>query len=238
VSHEGVGPDPEKIKSMLDWPVPKTIKQLRGFLGLTGFYRKFVVNYARIASPLTDLLKHDAFVWTPTSQAAFDTLKQAMTQAPVLALPNFEEDFIIETDASGTGMGAMLCQKGHPICFYSRKFCPKMLSSSTYVRELCAIRSAVKKWRPYLLGRKFIIHTDQRSLRELMTQIIQTPEQQFYLVKILGYSYEILYKPGAQNRVVDALSRIHENPSQCLVITVPLWDFIHTFANHSLRTLG
>jgi hypothetical protein len=226
VSHDGVGPDPEKIKSMLDWPVPKTIKQLRGFLGLTGFYRKFVANYARIASPLTDLLKHDAFVWTPTSQAAFDTLKQAMTQAPVLALPNFEEDFIIETDASGTGMEAVLCQKGHPICFYSRKFFPKMLSSSTYVRELCAIRSAVKKWRPYLLGRKFIIHTDQRSLRELMTQIIQTPEQQFYLVKILGYSYEILYKPGAQNRVADALSRIHENPSQCLVITVPHWDFI------------
>jgi hypothetical protein len=146
VSPEGVGPDPEKIKAMLHWPVPKTVKQLRGFLGLTGFYRKFVANYARIASPLTDLLKHDAFVWTPTSQAAFDALKQAMTQAPVLALPNFDEDFIIEIDASGTGMGAVLCQKGHPICFYSRKFCPKMLSSSTYVRELCAITSAGKKW--------------------------------------------------------------------------------------------
>jgi hypothetical protein len=101
-----------------------------------------------------------------------------------------------------------------------------MLSSSTYVRELCAITSAVKKWRPYLLGRKFIIHTDQRSLRELMTQVIQTPEQQFYLAKLLGYSYEIFYKPGAQNRVADALSRLHENPSQCLVITVPHWDFI------------
>jgi hypothetical protein len=131
---------------IFDWPVPKTVKQLRGFLGLTGFYRKFVANYARIASPLTDLLKHDAFVWTPTSQTAFDALKQAMTQAPVLALPNFEEDFIIEIDASGTGMRAVLCQKGHPICFYSRKFCPKMLSSSTYVRELCAITSAGKKW--------------------------------------------------------------------------------------------
>jgi hypothetical protein len=237
VSSQGVGPDSEKVRAMVEWPVPKNLKQLRGFLGLTGFYRKFVCNYARIAAPLTNLLKRDAFVWSEEAQIAFDALKDAMTQAPVLALPNFDFVFVIETDASGTGMGAVLCQEGHPICYYSRKFCPKMLTASTYVRELCAITSAVKKWRAYLLGRKFIIHTDQRSLRELMTQVIQTPEQQFYLAKLLGYSYEILYKPGAQNRVADALSRVHENPSQCMVITIPHWDFIQhlqkTFAEDS-----
>ncbi|KAK2387384.1 hypothetical protein QL285_061173 [Trifolium repens] len=242
VSSKGVGPDPEKIQAMVDWPVPKNIKQLRGFLGLTGFYRKFVSHYARIAAPLTDLLKRDAFTWFPAAQTAFDALKNAMTQAPVLALPNFEATFVIETDASGTGMGAVLCQEGHPICYYSRKFCPKMLMASTYVRELCAITSAVKKWRAYLLGRKFFIHTDQRSLRELMTQVIQTPEQQFYLAKLLGYSYEIVYKPGAQNRVADALSRVHGTPLECMVITIPHWDFIqhlqHTFqADTSLQEL-
>jgi hypothetical protein len=174
VSFNGVGPDKEKIEAMVQWPVPTNLKQLHGFLGLTGFYRKFVKNYATIASPLTDLLKKDAFQWSPSAQIAFDALKKAMTEAPVLALPNFSDEFTLETDASGTGMGAVLCQAGHPICYYSRKFCPKMQQASTYVRELCAITSAVKKWRPYLLGRKFNIHTDQRSLRELMTQIIQT----------------------------------------------------------------
>ncbi|CAJ2641599.1 unnamed protein product [Trifolium pratense] len=226
VSAKGVGPDPEKIQAMSEWPIPTTIKQLRGFLGLTGFYQKFVKDYAIIASPLTDLLRKDAFNWSASAQIAFDALKKAMSEAPVLVLPNFDEEFTMETDASGTGMGAVLCQKGHPICYYSKKLCPKMQKASTYVRELCAITSAVKKWRSYLLGRKFIIHTDQRSLRELMTQIIQTPEQQFYLAKLLGYSYEIIYKPGAQNRVADALSRVHENPSQCQTITIPHWDFI------------
>ncbi|MCH81628.1 hypothetical protein A2U01_0002419, partial [Trifolium medium] len=152
VSIEGVGADPEKIKAMLLWPAPQTIKQLRGFLGLTGFYRKFVCNYATIAAPLTDLLKKDAFCWTEKAQRAFETLKTAMTEAPVLALPNFNEDFIVETDASGTGMGAVLIQQGHPLCYYSKLFCPRMLTASTYVRELCAITSAVKKWRTYLLG--------------------------------------------------------------------------------------
>jgi hypothetical protein len=92
-----------------------------------------------------------------------------MTQAPVLALPDFAEEFMLDTDASGLGMGAVLSQRGHPISYFSKKFCTKLLNASTYVRELCAITAAVKKWRTYLLGRKFIIHTDQRSLRELMT---------------------------------------------------------------------
>ncbi|MCI15935.1 hypothetical protein A2U01_0037075, partial [Trifolium medium] len=196
VSAEGVGPDPEKIEAMVNWPPPTNLKQLRGFLGLSGFYRKFIQNYAMIAQPLTDLLKKDAFQWNEQAQVAFDHLKEAMTKAPVLALPNFEEDFMIETYASGIGMGAVLIQNNHPICYFSQKNCPKLMTASAYVRELCAITSAVKKWRTYLLGRKFVVHTDQRSLRELMTQVIQTPEQQFYLAKLLGYSYEIKYKPG------------------------------------------
>lgn len=226
VSANGVGPDPEKINAMINWPQPHTVKQLRGFLGLTGFYRKFVKHYASIAAPLTALLKKYSFNWSAEAQTAFESLKKAMTETPVLALPNFDEDFTLETDASGLGMGAVLCQNGHPICYFSKKFCRRMLTASTYVRELCAITTAVKKWRTYLLGRKFTIHTDQRSLRKLMTQVVQTPEQQFYLAKLLGYSYEIVYKPGTQNRVADALSRAHDMPSQLFAITIPHWDFL------------
>jgi len=177
VSRKGVGPDPEKIHVMTERPILRNLKQLRGFPGLTGFYRKFIHGYASIALPLTNLLKKDSFKWSDEAQTTFEQLKTTMVTTPVLKLPDFEKGFIIETDASGAGMGAVLQQDGHPISFFSKKFCAKMLNSSTYVRELHAITKVVKKWRAYLLGRKSLIHTAQRSLRELMTQIIQTPEQ-------------------------------------------------------------
>lgn len=108
MSQRGVEPEPSKIQAMVDWPTPTTIKSLRGFLGLTGFYRKFIQGYACIASPLSSLLRRDAFQWNPQAQVAFDTLKRAMTAAPVLTLPNFSIPFTLETDASGVAMGAVL----------------------------------------------------------------------------------------------------------------------------------
>jgi len=181
---------------------------LRGFLGLIGFYRKFIRGYASIALPLTNLLKKDAFKWSDEAQTTFEQLKTTMVTTPVLKLLDFEKGFIIETDALGVGMGAVLQQDSHPISFFSKKFCAKMLNSSTYLRELHVITKAVKKCRAYLLGRKFLIHIDQWRLRKLMTQIIQTPKQQYYLSKLLGYNYEIIYKAGANNYVADALSRV------------------------------
>ncbi|MCH91211.1 hypothetical protein A2U01_0012137, partial [Trifolium medium] len=119
-----VAPDPVKIQAILDWPSPKTIKGLRGFLGLSGFYRKFVQGYATLALPLTQLLRKDAFRWTQEEQVALDALKQALASAPVLALPNFDEPFIVQTDASGKAMGAVLLQGDHPIAYFSKAFCP------------------------------------------------------------------------------------------------------------------
>lgn len=179
ISQHGVQADPEKIKAMVEWPIPTSVTALRGFLGLTGFYRKFIRGYAAIASPLTQLLRKDAFLWNDIAQQAFEALKVAMSEAPMLVLPDFSIPFVLETDASGSAMGAVLMQNGHPIAFFSKPFCPRLLRSSTYVRELHAITTAVKKWRQYLLGHPFTIFTDHKSLKELIAQVIQTPEQRY-----------------------------------------------------------
>lgn len=110
----GVAADPSKIEAMVNWPTPTTTQFLRGFLGLTNFYRKFIRDYAAFATLLTSLLQKDNFHWGEDSQLAFDSLKRAMTQAPVLALPDFSHPFTLETDASGTAMGVVLMQGGHP----------------------------------------------------------------------------------------------------------------------------
>ncbi|GAU38891.1 hypothetical protein TSUD_67540 [Trifolium subterraneum] len=222
VSVKGVQPEPSKIQAMVNWPQPTSIKALRGFFGLTGFYRKFIKGYAAIASPFTTLLRKNAFQWSTDAQTAFDQLKIAMTQAPTLALPDFSQPFDIETDASGCAMGVVLMQQSHSIAFFSQPFCPKLQRSSTYVRELHAITSAVKKWRQYLLGHHFTIFTDHKSLKDLLSQVIQTPEQHTYLSKLLGYDYTIQYKAGKHNLVADALSRTTEGPGGHMGITKTL----------------
>lgn len=205
---------------MIDWPVPTSPTNLKSFLCLTGFYRKFIRGYAATAAPLIALLCRDKFKWSTEAQKAFNHLKSLMTQAPILASPDFTILFYLDTDASGTTIDAVLLQNSRPIAFFNKKFFPHMQQASTYVHELHAITTAVRKWRHYLLGHPFFILTDHRSLKELMTQVIQTPEQQHYMAKLLGFDYKIQYKLGAQNIVADALSRI-PTPSTMLLLSIP-----------------
>lgn len=204
----GVSMDKSKVQAVLDWPIPKNLKQLRGFLGLTGYYRRFIRSYATIANPLTNLLKKESFRWSMEAETAFNNLKQALTTAPVLILPDFSQPFVLETDASGTGIGAVISQGGHPIAFFSKKLAPRMQLQSAYIREFHAITAALAKFRHYLLGHKFILRTDQKSLKNLLDQSLQTPEQQAWLHKFIGYDFQIEYKPGKENQAADALSRM------------------------------
>ena len=204
----GVENDPAKIQAVQAWPVPSNVKQLRGFLGLAGYYRKFIRGYAYIARPLTALLKKGAFEWNKEAQTAFESLKKALTQALILGLPDFTKVFEVETDASTQGVGAVLMQEGHPLAYISRTLGPKWQGLSVYEKELLALVFAVQKWQQYLMGQKFIIRTDQRSLKWLLDQRITTPFQQLWLSKLMGYTYEIQYKSGKENVAANALLRV------------------------------
>ncbi|XP_042964611.1 uncharacterized protein LOC122298826 [Carya illinoinensis] len=168
ISGKGVQTDSSKTAAMVEWPIPKTLKSLRGFLGLTGYYRKFIKGYGSIAAPLTELLKKNSFCWNEKAAVAFEMLKAAVSSPLVLRLPDFNKPFTIECDASGVGLGAVLMQEAQPIAFYSKALKGKALFLSTYEKELLALVSAVQKWRPYLLGHSFKIKTDQQALKFLV----------------------------------------------------------------------
>lgn len=176
--------------------------------GLAGYYRRFVKGFGGIARPLTALTKKDSFVWSAEAQVAFEELKKALCEAPVLALPAFDKQFIVVTDACGSGICAVLIQEGHPLAYISRHLKDKQLHLSIYEKELLAVAFAVQKWRHYLLNAHFIIRTDQRSFKYLLEQRLNTSIQQQWLPKLLEFDYEIQYRQGKDNLAADALSRV------------------------------
>lgn len=198
--------------------MPSSAKELRSFLGLAGYYRKFMRHFGIVSRPLTNLLKNGClFVWTPEHDVAFAALKSSLSTAPVLALPDFAFPFAIETDACDSGVGAVLMQKEHPLAFISKVLGPRNRGPSTY-EEYLAILVAVDLWWHYLQCGQFTIYTDQRSLVHLNEQRLHTPWQQKVFTRLLGLQYKIVYKQGSDNRVADALSR-QSSSDQVLAIS-------------------
>jgi hypothetical protein len=210
---------------MLEWHVPSSVRELWGFLGLASYYRKFVRNFSIIAKPLIGLLKKDQlFIWTSNHDTAFTVLKQALCTAPVWALPDFSLPFHIETDASGSDIGAVLQHNGHPIAFISKALSPWNQGLSIYEKEYLAILMAVEQWRHYLLQGEFYIHTDHRSLIHLNEQSLHTSWQQKVFSKLLGLQYKILYKKGSENGAANALSRrVHQDQSYAISSVSHKW---------------
>jgi hypothetical protein len=174
VGKDGIRVDPKNIEAMQYWPHPKTLKILHGFLGLTGYYRKFIKNYGKIPAPLTTLLKKNSFTWTPVAAQDFQTLKTTMCTTLVLALPDFTKTFVLECDTSGKGIGVVLMQEGQPLAFTSKQLSKKNLGKPIYEKQKLAILHAIELWRPYLLGKRFQIKTDHQSLKYFLEQCISS----------------------------------------------------------------
>jgi hypothetical protein len=216
---EGLRPNPRLVQALMDFPRPKTLKELQSFLGLANYYRKFIANFSHIALPLTDATRNNTnsnlrpIEWTQSMQTAFDTLKKALTSAPCLALPDPDGEFEVTTDASedAKAVGAVLTQNGHPVAFESTKLNSHQLNYPVHDKEMCAIMHALERWRPFLLGRHFKVYTDHRSLVHFKTQSNLNQRQLRWQEKAADYDMEILYKPGKENVVADALSRIRIN---------------------------
>ena len=208
ISNKGVSVDEGKFASMKSWPTPKNLKELRGFLRLTGYYRRFVMGYAQLTKALMNQLKKDSFAWNKEAEKAFQHLKGVMMRVLVLALPNFQKLFFVETDASHGGLGAVLMQDQHPIAYFSKTLGVRASRKLIYEKELMAIVFSISKWKHSLLGRKFLVKTDQNSLKHLLEQWEIVGDYQKWIMKLMGYDFVIEYNPDRLNTVADALSRI------------------------------
>ena len=212
---EGISVQQHKVKAMQDWPAPKNKREVRGFLGLTGYYRRFIKEYGKLAIPLTDLMHEDVkFQWGEEEQKAFDALKERLTNAPVLAHPDPEKQFIVHTDASGFAVSAVLSQKQddgkvRPLAYLSKKMSTAEMNYHTFDQELLAIVTCIDKWKAYITGtrQKVLIYTDHYALQWIKSCKELKPRQARWLEDICEVDFEVHHVPGKANRAADALSR-------------------------------
>jgi hypothetical protein len=187
---------------------PTTVRQIWSFLGLAGYYRRFIPDFSRIAKPITELLKKEAkFVWGQKCEDAFHALRQHLTTAPVLAQPDSSKPFDVYCDASSTGLGCVLMQDNRVIAYASRALRPHEQNYPTHDLELAAMVHALKRWRHYLMGTHYNIFTDHKSLKYIFTQDDLNMRQRRWLELIKDYDLEVHYHPGKANVVADALSQ-------------------------------
>lgn len=219
VSVEGVRPDPEKIESILNYPIPKSIKDIRRLIGLTGWYRRFIPDYSTLTAPITELLKTNKtkqikFQWTDDARESLEKIKIRLTSAPILSNPNFQVPFILQTDASDVGLGGVLVQgegeEEQVVAYWSRKLTSAEKKYQTTERECLAVIQAIEHYRPYIEGTHFTVITDHASL--LWLQNLKDPAGRLgrWALRLQAYNFTLIHRKGKFMTVADALSRAVE----------------------------
>ncbi|KAG8499104.1 hypothetical protein CXB51_005534 [Gossypium anomalum] len=208
VSTSGIRVDPSKISAIIDWKPPRNVTEVKSFLGLAGYYRRFVKGFSMIATPMTKLLQKDVkFEWSEKCQKSFDRLKTCLTEALVLVQPESGKEFVIYSDASLLGLGCVLMQEVRVVVYALRQLKSHEKNYPTHDLELAAIVFALKIWRHYLFGERCHVYSDHKSLKYLMTQRDLNLRQRSWLELLKDYELVIDYHPGKANVVADALSR-------------------------------
>ena len=207
IKQGSIGMEPKKVEDIHTWPTPTSIKEIQAFLGLASFYRRFIRNFSSLVAPLTDCLKGGNFKWTQKQQDSFDDIKRRLTSNPILQLRDFTLPFEVAVDACGTGIGAVLSQRSHPIEYSSEKLSSSRQSWSTYEQKLYALVRAFKKWERYLLCKEFILLTDHFSLKYLQSQRTISRMHARWISFLQRFDFVIKHQSGKENKVADALSR-------------------------------
>lgn len=225
ISRDGIKPNPDKISAIQNYPIPKTPKEIKQFLGLVGYYRKFIPDFARITKPLTHCLKKGNKVTLDSSYiSSFEKCKTLLTNDPILQYPDFNKEFLLTTDASNMAIGAILSQgpigSDKPVCYASRTLNDSEINYSTIEKELLAIVWATKYFRPYLFGRKFKILTDHKPLQWIMSLKEPSSRLTRWRLKLSEYDFTVIYKKGKANTNADALSRVEIHNEEISSIAV------------------
>ena len=200
--------DPTKIEAVVNWERPKNVTEIRSFLGLAGYYHRFVKSFSTISAPLTKLTRKDVpFVWSDASENSFQELKERLTTAPILSLSSGSSGFVFFTNASGTGLGCVLMQNGKVIAYGSRQLKEHEKKYATHDLEPAAVVFALKMWCHYLYGEQFEVYLNHHSLEYLFTHSDLNNRQRRWMEYIKDYDFPIKYHPGKVNVVANALSR-------------------------------
>lgn len=216
ISNGFISMEPGKIQAIRNWKAPSSVSEVRQFIGFANFYRRFIQQFAKIASPLYDLTKEKVpFVWSQAAQAAFEEIKAQISSEPILRLPEQSLPFIVRTDASLEGLGAVLSQiidgMEHPIAFESRRITDTERNYPIRQLEFLAILHAIRTWRHYLFGRKFTVYSDHESLSRILVQKDLDRRLARWIEELQQYDCEIKYTRGENNSVADTLSRFSVN---------------------------
>jgi hypothetical protein len=215
VTPQGIEVDEAKIEAIKSWPIPATLTQLQSFLGLAGFYRRFMRDFSTIDVPLNDSMKKGvSFHWGAAQDQAFRTLIDKLTHAPLLQLLNFGKTFELEYDATGIGIGGVLLQEDKPVAYFREKLSEPSLNYSTFDKELYALVRALETWQHYLCPKEFVIHSDHKSLKHIRGQAKVNKCHAKWVEFIETFMYIIKHKKGKDNVIVDALSRRYNMLSQ------------------------